>query len=345
MQNDELKQKLQLLGFDDFGLFTLDNNVDFRDSLNNWLQNNYHGSMQWLEDRSEIRGYLLNMWQQAKTCLVVAANYAPDHNPLENLQYKNHGNISIYARNLDYHDVLKKKLKEFARWFVEKTDSNLKLFVDTAPVMEKPLAQFAQIGWQGKHTNIVSRQFGSWLFLGVLITDYEFDFIQDSNAHTNHCGQCTKCIDICPTNAFPKPYILDAKRCISYLTIEHKGHIPLEFRKVIGNRIYGCDDCLSICPWNKFAKTSQHIAFQAREELNLPTLQDLLQLDDIEFRKLFTKSPIKRIGRNRFIRNVLIAAGNSEDKTLIPYVQALLKDEDAIIQETASWALEQLRLF
>lgn len=250
------------------------------------------------------------------------------------------GYISVYARGDDYHDVLKKKLKQLGRWMAQTYGCELKVFVDTAPVMEKPHAHGAGLGWQGKHTNLVSRQHGSYLFLGIIYTTLTLPF---DETETDHCGSCTKCLDICPTNAFPQPYVLDARRCISYLTIEHKGSIPLEFRKSMGNRIYGCDDCLAVCPWNKFANEATEIKFHHREPLQSPRLKMLAELDDAAFRALFKKSPVKRIGRDRFVRNVLIAIGNSDDASLIPVASNLTDDPDPVIAETAQWALDELQ--
>jgi epoxyqueuosine reductase len=272
--------------------------------------------------------------------IALGLSYAPETDPLESLAWQDRATISVYARNRDYHDVVKKRLKALARWIVaEFAEAGVKVFVDTAPVMEKPLAQRAGLGWQGKHTNLVSRAHGSWLFLGEIYTTLD---LSPDAPEIDHCGTCTRCLDTCPTKAFPAPYRLDARRCISYLTIEHHGPIPEEFRKPMGNRIYGCDDCLVVCPWNKFAATHQEPAFAPRAELTAPKLAALAALDDAAFRALFSGSPIKRIGRNRFIRNVLIAIGNSADSSLHETARALCADADPVVAEAASWAVAQL---
>jgi epoxyqueuosine reductase len=270
---------------------------------------------------------------------MLGVNYGPDQNPLAILQQRALGAISVYAQGDDYHDVIKQRLKALARWLVAASGCEIKVFVDTAAVMEKPLAQAGGLGWQGKHTNLVSREFGSWLFLGAIFTT--LDLPRDA-ADTDHCGSCQACLDICPTAAFPAPYKLDARRCISYLTIENKGPIPHEFRKAIGNRIYGCDDCLAVCPWNKFAQIGREAKLAARDELRAPALAKLARLDDAAFRGQFTKSPVKRIGRDRFIRNVLIAIGNSNDRALAAEAERLLEDESPLVRGAAVWALSQL---
>jgi epoxyqueuosine reductase len=270
---------------------------------------------------------------------VVGANYGPDHDPLDDLKHREAGAISVYAKGDDYHDVLKKRLKRLAGFIVQTFGGDAKVFVDTAPVLEKPLAQEAGLGWQGKHTNLVSREFGSWLFLGSVFTTVE---IAADAPERDYCGVCHACLDICPTRAFPAPYQLDARRCISYLTIEHKGHIAREFREAIGNRIYGCDDCLAVCPWNKFARVSHEAQFQAREALRHPLLADLARLDDASFRALFRGSPVKRIGRDRFVRNVLIAIGNSGDAALSAEAERLLGDASPLVRAMAAWALAKL---
>ncbi len=270
---------------------------------------------------------------------MVGLSYAPEGDPLAVTEHASAGAISVYARNRDYHDLIKGRLKHLAQFVVSRFPCDVKVFVDTAPVMEKPLAQSSGLGWQGKHTNLVSRTHGSWLLLGEIYTTLE---LEPEDATTDHCGSCSRCLDICPTKAFPAPYQLDATRCISYLTIEHKGPIPLEFRKAMGNRIYGCDDCLAVCPWNKFAQPTVHEQLMSREDLNAPRLQALAALDDSGFRAMFSGSPIKRIGRNRFVRNVLTAIGNSGDATLRPCVEALRNDPDPIVAEAAAWAVDQL---
>jgi epoxyqueuosine reductase len=280
------------------------------------------------------------LWPQVKSIVMLGTNYAPEGDPLATLALKDRGNISVYARHRDYHDLIKGRLKQLASWLAARAPSaEFKVFVDTAPVMEKPLAQAAGLGWQGKHTNLVSRQAGSWLFLGALFTDLA---IAPDAAESDHCGQCRACLDACPTQAFPQPYLLDARRCISYLTIEHKGHIPAHLRAAIGNRIYGCDDCLAACPWNKFAQAAREAKLQARADLRAPKLADLLALDDGGFRALFSGSPIKRIGSARFARNLLVAAGNSGDARLAPLVAAQLDNPAPVVRAMAVWALRRL---
>lgn len=298
-----------------------------------------HGTMAWMEDTLARRQHPTAMWPDAKSAVVVALNYGPETDPLPLLERRSEGVISVYAQNADYHDLIKKRLKHFARAFVAETGAEVKVFVDTAPLMEKPLAGKAGMGWQGKHTNLVSRQHGSWLFLGVMLTTAE---LEPDAPETDHCGSCRACLDICPTDAFPAPYQLDARRCISYLTIEHKGPIPVELRAAMGNRIYGCDDCLAVCPWNKFAATSQEAAFHPRPELKGPLLAELAALDDAGFRQVFTASPVKRIGRERFVRNVLIAIGNSGDPSLLKIVRERLSDPASLVRGAAVWALGRL---
>ncbi len=298
-----------------------------------------HGDMDWLAAHPERRSDPRVLWPGVRSIVMLGFNYGPDENPLDILKRGERGAISAYAQGDDYHDVIKKRLKALARWLVAASGDEVKVFVDTAAVMEKPLAQAAGLGWQGKHTNLVSRDFGSWLFLGAIFT--ATDLPRDS-ADIDHCGSCTACQDICPTAAFPAPYKLDARRCISYLTIESKGPIPREFRKAIGNRIYGCDDCLAVCPWNKFAQAGRETKLAAREELRAPVLADLVRLDDAAFRALFSKSPVKRIGRDRFVRNVLIAIGNSDDAALADEAKRLLDDASPLVRGAAVWALSQL---
>lgn len=308
--------------------------------LEEFVEADRHGQMGWMEETLQRRKQPTNMWPDAKTALVVAMNYGPESDPLKDLKNTSSGNISVYARHRDYHDIMKGKLKQLAQKFTSQTSEDVKVFVDTAPLMEKPLAEKSGLGWQGKHTNLVSREHGSWLFLGVMLTTAE---LQPDASEDDHCGSCTACLDICPTAAFPAPYQLDARRCISYLTIEHKGPIPVEFRKAMGNRIYGCDDCLAVCPWNKFAATASEAKLVAREDLKSPPLAELLRLDDPTFRTFFSGSPVKRIGRDRFIRNCLIAAGNSGDKTLVSIVETLRVDPHADVAEAADWALGELQ--
>jgi epoxyqueuosine reductase len=326
-------------GFDAVGFAPARVGGQAREALAAFLAAGQHGDMGWMADTEARRGDPLVLWPEARSVVVLGINYAPANDPLAALERRERAAISVYAGNRDYHDVLKSRLKALARWLHETAGAEVKVFVDTAPVMEKPLAQASGLGWQGKHTNLVSREFGSWLFLGEIFTT--LDLGQDE-AESDHCGACQRCLEICPTAAFPAPYRLDARRCISYLTIEHKGHIAREFRAAMGNRIYGCDDCLAICPWNKFAQATAHGEFLPRAELTAPRLVDLAQLDDAGFRKVFSGSPIKRIGRDRFVRNVLIALGNSGDAGAVPVVHNLLGDASPLVRAMAVWALSRL---
>ncbi len=335
----ELIERALEAGFDDIRITTPDKISDAKRGLEYYLKQGRHGDMLWMAANSDRRGDPAILWPEVRSIIMLAMNYGPDTDPLCNLQEPSTGTISVYARGQDYHDILKKRLKRIAGWLYRESGNDVKVFVDTAPVMEKPLSQAAGLGWQGKHTNLVSRSFGSWLFLGSIFTTAE---IEADSAEIDHCGNCRKCLDICPTDAFPKPYQLDSRRCISYLTIEHKGHIAREFRKPMGNRIYGCDDCLAICPWNKFARIAQETRFRSSARTNAPTLKDLLNLDEKNFRQLYSGSPIKRTGRDRFIRNVLIAAGNSDDPTLVHPVRNLLKDPSPLVRAMAVWAFDQL---
>jgi epoxyqueuosine reductase len=303
------------------------------------LSEGHHGTMDWMADTVERRADPRTLWPEVRSIAVFALNYSPDEDPLDVLDHKECAAISVYARNRDYHDVIKGRLKDIAQRFAARFGAKVKVFVDTAPVMEKPLAAAAGVGWQGKHTNLVSRAHGSWLFLGDIFTDAE---LAPDAAEEDHCGSCRACLDICPTNAFPTAYRLDARRCISYLTIEHKDPIPHEFREAMGNRIYGCDDCLAVCPWNKFAGVAREAKLIARDDLRAPPLAELLALDDAAFRKLFAGSPVKRIGRDRFMRNVLIAAGNSRLPALLPAVNQHLEDSSPLVRGAAIWALARL---
>jgi epoxyqueuosine reductase len=309
------------------------------DRLDLFLEQGRHGDMSWLAQRREQRKSPAALWPDARSAIVFAQNYGQDMDCMARLEQRGTGVISLYALNRDYHDLFKGKLKRIAQWLHHHTQADVKVFVDTAPVMEKPLAQQAGLGWQGKHTNLVSREVGSWFFIGTLLSQLEFS---PDAPETDHCGTCTACLDVCPTKAFPAPRQLDARRCISYLTIEHRGAIAREFRKPMGNRIYGCDDCLAVCPWNKFAQASHDIKLKARADLVAPPLAKLLQLDDAAFRTLFSGSPVKRTGRNRFLRNVLIAAGNSGDTSLVPQVRILLGDDSPLVRAMAVWALGAL---
>ncbi len=312
---DAIRRRALETGFDAVGFAPATLSREVRDGLAAFLAAGHHGDMGWLADKADRRGDPQILWPQARTVIALGMNYGPEGDPLALLAQGDRADISVYARNRDYHDTVKKRLKELARWVAAQYATEVKVFVDTAPVMEKPLAVAAGLGWQGKHTNLVSRAWGSWLFLGEIFTTLE---IPPDASEIDHCGSCRSCLDICPTQAFPAPYRLDARRCISYLTIEHKGPIPHELRPLIGNRIYGCDDCLAVCPWNKFAEAGSHADFQARPELDGPRLAELAGLDDPGFRALFRASPVKRIGRDRFIRNVLIAIGNSKDPNSDP---------------------------
>lgn len=304
-----------------------------------FVADGFHGSMGWIAETLERRGEPAALWPEVRSIVVLAMNYGPDHDPRAVLGKRDRGAISVYAQNRDYHEVMKGRLKEIAGKIVARAGGDVKVFVDTAPVMEKPLAEAAGLGWQGKHTNLVSREHGSWLFLGTIFTTAA---LAPDTAEEDHCGTCRACLDVCPTDAFPAPYRLDARRCISYLTIESKGPIPHEFRERIGNRIYGCDDCLAACPWNKFARAASEVKLVARADLREPPLAELLSLDDAAFRAFFSGSPIKRIGRDRFVRNVLIAAGNSGDSSLAGTVRALLGDASPLVRGAAVWALSRL---
>jgi epoxyqueuosine reductase len=309
-----------------------------RARLRAFLAAGQHGEMGWLAARAEQRAHPQALWPEARSVIALGLSYAPDHDPLACLGAPDRATISVYARNRDYHDVVKGMLKQLGGWIVGRFGPQIKVFVDTAPVMEKPLAQQAGIGWQGKHTNLVSRTGGSWLFLGEIMTT--MDLAPDEPGQ-DHCGSCTRCLAACPTNAFPAPYRLDATRCISYLTIEHAGPIPHDLRPLMGNRIYGCDDCLAVCPWNRFA-VAAHEKLRGRDDLRGPALAELAALDDAGFRRRFAGGPIKRIGRNRFVRNVLIAIGNSNDPALAPAARRLLADPDPVVAEAAKWAVARL---
>ena len=333
-----IRQKAISNGFDSCGFTSARLPEITKERLADFIEADYHGEMAWLDETKERRASPDSMWDEAQSAIILGVNYGPDHNPLDNLEIKTDGNISVYARGRDYHEVVKGRLKQLAGQIAAKWDAQVKVFVDTAPLMEKPLAQQAGIGWQGKHTNLVSRDFGSWLFLGVILVNHSFEY---DSQEKNYCGSCTKCLDICPTDAFYKENKLDASKCISYLTIEHRNAIPKKFRTAIGNRIFGCDDCLAICPWNKYAKITKEIHFN-ENKYNF-NLNELLNLSDQEFRKKFTGSPIKRIGRDRFIRNCCIAAGNSKNKELIStLVNLIIKDQSFLVRGAAIWALQQL---
>ena len=343
-QNETLEQRLKAealrLGFAACAIAPADAAPRSAERLRQWLDAGHHGDMLWMAERAGQRGSPQALWPEVRSVIMLGMSYAPGRDPLALADVRDRGRISVYAQGRDYHDVVKKGLKALARWLVEQQPGALKVFVDTAPVMEKPLAEAAGLGWQGKHSNLVSRTHGSWLFLGAIYSEIA---LAPDMPEKDHCGSCTACQAACPTDAFPAPYVVDARRCISYLTIEHKGPIPEALRAGIGNRIYGCDDCLAVCPWNKFAEVAAaNRAFVGRAELAAPELGDLLALDDAGFREIFAGSPIKRIGRNRMVRNAAIAAGNSGDRGLIGRLRPLTEDEDAVVAEAARWAIERL---
>ncbi|MWD26817.1 tRNA epoxyqueuosine(34) reductase QueG [Aquicoccus sp. SCR17] len=313
--------------------------------LGDFLERGRHGQMDWLEARASWRGDPRVLWPEARSVIMLAESYTPEHDPLAVLERPDRAAISVYAQNRDYHDTVKKRLKRLARWLLEEAGraghegAEVKVFVDTAPVAEKPLGEAAGLGWQGKHTNLLSRDLGNWFFIGSVFTTLG---LEPDSPETDHCGSCRACLDACPTDAFPAPYQLDARRCISYLTIEHRGPVPVELREKMGNRIYGCDDCLAVCPWNKFAVEAREMKYRAREDLVAPRLADLARLDDAGFRAMFSGSPIKRIGRDRFVRNVLYAVGNSGDAALLPVARDLTGDADPVVAEAAGWAVARL---
>ena len=336
---DFLRAEALALGFSDLAVTTPDVAPELRQRLEHFVALDRHGSMQWLAETIDRRSDPLTLWPEVRSVIMLAMNYGPEGNPLDNLARRSNATVSVYARNRDYHDIIKGRLKELAGKFAARAGGDVKVFVDTAPVMEKPLAEAAGLGWIGKHTNLVSRSHGSWLFLGSIFTTIE---LPPDTSETDHCGSCRACLDICPTNAFPAPYQIDARRCISYLTIENKGPVPREFRRAMGNRIYGCDDCLAVCPWNKYAVAASEAKLMAREDLKSPPLAQFLKLDDTAFRTFFSGSPVKRIGRDRFLRNLLIAAGNSGDPALVPDCEALLSDASPLVRGAAIWALSNL---
>ena len=334
-----IRDRAQQLGFDAVGFCRAELGAEARARLTDFLAAGQHGDMGWLADRIEQRSQPTALWPEARSVIAVGLSYAPEGDPMATLSRPDRGNISVYARHRDYHDVLKGRLKHLAQFVATRFHGGIKVFVDTAPVMEKPLAQRAGLGWQGKHTNLVSRAEGSWLFLGEVYTSLA---LEPDAAHADRCGTCTRCLAACPTDAFPAPYRLDATRCISYLTIEHRGPIPHALRPLMGNRIYGCDDCLAVCPWNRFAAATREAKLAARPDLLAPRLAELVALDDAGFRALFSGSPIKRIGRNRFVRNVLMAMGNADDPALIEPAMALLDDPDPVVAEAAAWTVAKL---
>ena len=326
-------------GFDALRICRPSDVPEVAERLNQFLKKQYHGQMTWLKKRKEWRGDPSRIWPDARSVIMLAHNYGPEHDPLHILREREKAAISVFAQNKDYHNIIKKHLKSLARWLIAEAGGEVKVFVDTAPVPEKPLAQAAGLGWQGKHTNLVSRQYGSWFFIGSVFTTLTLPV---DSGEVDHCGNCSACLSICPTEAFPKPYQLDARRCISYLTIEHKGPVSKDLREKLGNRIYGCDDCLAVCPWNKFARTATETRYHARDDLQAPDLATLAVLDDAAFRTKFSGSPIKRIGRDRFIRNVAYAIGNSGQIALLSVAKQLAKDADPTVAEAATWACAQL---
>lgn len=335
----ELKARATALGFDAFGIARADSRPDLPEKLAHALASGWHADMDWMAETETRRGDPRQLWPEVRSAILLGVNYGPQDNPMDLLAQPAVGAISAYARNRDYHDIIKGKLKELAGLLARRAGADVKVFVDTAPLMEKPLAEAAGLGWQGKHTVLVSRQFGSWLFLGAILTSAELPV---DKPHKESCGSCTKCLDICPTNAFPAPFQLDARKCLAYYSVEHKGQIPRELRRPMANRIYGCDDCLAVCPWNKFASVSREARLQTRPELERPALADLIGLDDTGFRSLFSGSPVKRIGHARFIRNVLIGIGNSGERSLVPAVLDRLDDPDPLVRGAAIWALRRL---
>jgi epoxyqueuosine reductase len=336
---DVIRARALALGFDICRFASVEQPWPASQHLRAFVADGRHGTMAWMEETLDRREHPRAMWPEARSAIVLGVNYGPDSDPMEALKDRSRGNISVYARGDDYHDLIKKRLKQLGRWLATETGCELKVFVDTAPLMEKPLAQAAGVGWQGKHTNLVSRDFGSWLFLGSVLTTLD---LPPDAAEIDHCGSCRACLDVCPTDAFPAPYQLDARACLSYLTIEHDGPWPDAYREAMGNRVYGCDDCLAVCPWNKFAAVGRELKLAARDALKRPALSDLAALDDAAFRALFAKSPVKRIGRDRFVRNVLYAIGNSGDASLKASAEGLLNDPSEQVRDAAAWAVGRL---
>jgi epoxyqueuosine reductase len=334
-----IRERARALGFETVRVTRPDAIPLAGDRLRAFLADGRHGSMEWMAANADRRGDPRRLWPEARSVVMLAMSYAPETDPMDALDDPLKGVVSTYAKRSDYHDVMKGKLKELAGLIERRTEAPVKVFVDTAPLMEKPLAEAAGIGWQGKHTNLVSRESGSWLFLGAILSAAE---LEPDAPERDHCGSCSRCLDVCPTKAFPAPYQLDARRCIAYLTIEHKDHIPVEFREPIGNRVFGCDDCLAVCPWNKFAGEAHEARLHVRAELDNPPLAELLALDDAAFRARFRGTPVKRTGRDRMVRNCLIAAGNARDPSLLPHVTALLGDSSPLVRAMAVWAFRRL---
>ncbi|WP_370541708.1 tRNA epoxyqueuosine(34) reductase QueG [Actibacterium sp. 188UL27-1] len=338
--SEALKVEARAMGFAEARVTRPDAVPRVAERLADFIAKGQHGQMGWMAERTSWRGNPAALWPEARSVIMLAELYTPDRDPLANLDDPDRATISVYAQGKDYHDLVKKRLKRLARWLITQEPCEVKVFVDTAPVPEKPLAQAAGLGWQGKHTNLVSRALGNWFFLGAIFTTLD---LPPDTPEMDHCGSCRACLDVCPTNAFPAPYQLDARRCISYLTIEHKGAVDPDLRPGLGNRIYGCDDCLAVCPWNKFAKTATETRYAARDDLAAPRLADLAVLDDQGFRAKFSGSPIKRIGRDRFVRNVLYAIGNSKNARLIAVAERLAEDPDATVADAAIWAIKRLK--
>ncbi len=334
-----IRARALALGFDAVGFAPAALGPEARERLGQFIAEGQHGDMGWLAERTEARSHPQSLWPEARSVVCVGTSYAPEGDALATLAQPDRGNISVYARNRDYHDIIKGRLKHLAQHIAARHGAEVKVFTDTAPVMEKPLAQRAGLGWQGKHTNLVSRSHGSWLFLGEIYTSLEL--VPDA-PHADRCGTCSRCLDACPTAAFPAPYRLDARRCIAYLTIEYAGPIPLELRPLMGNRIFGCDDCLAVCPWNRFAAATPHVALTARHDLTAPVLAALAALDDAGFRRMFAGTPVKRTGRDRFVRNVMIAIGNSGEPGLRASAEAAIGDVNPVVAEAAAWAVARL---
>ena len=337
---DRLIEEARAAGFDAVGVCRPDAVPELPGRLAAFLEAGHHGQMRWMAERAQWRADPSALWPEARSVIMLAMSYTPESDPMATLSEPEVGTISVYARGGDYHDLIKKRLKRVARWLIGAAGGEVKVFVDTAPVMEKPLAQAAGLGWQGKHTNLLSRDLGNWIFLGAIFTTLD---LPPDAAEAEHCGSCRRCLDVCPTDAFPEPFRLDARRCISYLTIEHAGPVDEDLRPLLGNRIYGCDDCLAVCPWNKFAAEAREAKLKAREELDAPRLAELARLDDAGFRAMFSGSPIKRIGRDRFVRNVLYAIGNSGRADLRPVAQGLTGDPDPAVADAARWAVTRLQ--
>lgn len=335
---NKLKDAASEFGFSAFGIAGIPANWDNEGYLRAFVDAGWHGDMVWMKDTFARRSHPRNLWPQAKSAVVVGTSYAPPSNPITQLENKENGVVSVYATRADYHDVVKGRLKQFAAQVVKLTKAQVKVFVDTAPLMEKPLAALSGIGWQGKNTMLVSRDHGCWLFLGVVLCDVN---LGGDSPEVDHCGSCTRCLDVCPTNAFPEPYKLDATKCLAYYSVEHQGQIPYKFRKPMGNRVFGCDDCLAVCPWNKFAQTCHDDKLVFQDELHTAPLSVLSSLNDAEFRQMFRKTPVKRLGRDRFIRNVLVAMGNAQDADLLPVIQHHLMDENPLVRGMAIWAISQ----